>query len=129
MPSTKKSRRPVIALQRAYAEPTPADGYRVLVDHFWPRGRSKVALKLDVWAREVAPTPALIHWFGHDPERWEEFRRRYLKELGAPAMRQRLQELLAAAGPGRITLVYGARQEKENQAVVLREVLQAWPGG
>ncbi len=96
-----------------------------MVDRFWPRGRSKVELKLDDWARDLAPTPDLIHWYGHTPERWEEFRRRYRDELAVPAQRARMQALLAAAGKQRITLVYGARTPTENQAVVLREVLLA----
>jgi uncharacterized protein YeaO (DUF488 family) len=129
MPSKKNAEPRVISIQRAYEDAAPADGYRALVDHFWPRGRSKADLRLDVWAREVAPTPELIHWFAHDSERWEEFRRRYLKELSAPIMRERLQELLAAAGSRKITLVYGARSEWENQAVVLRDVLQAMERG
>jgi len=115
----------VIAIQRAYDAATPADGYRVLVDHFWPRGRSNADLHLDVWARDVAPTPELIRWFGHESERWEEFRRHYLEELAAPGMREKLEALLAASGSQKITLVYGARNELENQAVVLRDVLQA----
>lgn len=114
-----------IVIQRAYDDPTPHDGYRVLVDHFWPRGRSKDVLRLDEWARDIAPSAELIHWFGHDPARWDEFRERYRKELAEPAQRGRLQALLAAAGRQRMTLVYGARSETENQAVVLREVLVA----
>lgn len=112
-----------IVIQRAYEDPAPEDGYRVLVDHFWPRGRSKIVLKLDDWARDIAPSAELIHWFGHDPARWQEFRSRYRAELAEPEQRARVQALLAAAGKQRITLVYGARSETENQAVVLREVL------
>jgi uncharacterized protein YeaO (DUF488 family) len=115
----------VIAIRRAYDAATPTDGYRVLVDHFWPRGRSKADLHLDEWARDVAPTPELIRWFGHESQRWEEFRRRYLEELAAPGMREKLEALLAASGSQKITLVYGARNELENQAVVLRDVLLA----
>jgi uncharacterized protein YeaO (DUF488 family) len=126
--ATRKHPR-AIAIQRAYEEPGPTDGYRALVDHFWPRGRSKADLRLDVWAREVAPTPELIRWFGHEPERWDEFRRRYMEELATPALREKLRALLAAAGAQEITLVYGARNEEQNQAVVLREVLRAMAGG
>lgn len=122
---TKRSAVHDIVLQRAYDEPGAHDGYRVLVDHFWPRGRSKDALKLDEWVRELAPSRELIHWFGHDPARWNEFQRRYRAELAAPAQQQRLHALLVAAGTQRLTLVYGARSATENQAVVLREVLQA----
>ena len=114
-----------IALQRAYDDPTPHDGYRVLVDRYWPRGRSKDVLKLDEWARDLAPTTELIHWYGHEPSRWPEFRTRYTKELATPDQQARLHALLDAAGRQPITLVYGARTETENQAVVLREVLLA----
>ena len=114
-----------IELQRAYDAPTSQDGYRVLVDRFWPRGRSKDVLKLDEWARDLAPSADLIHWYGHVPERWGEFRRRYRSELAVPEQRERLRALLAAAGARRITLVYGARTETGNQAIVLREALQA----
>jgi uncharacterized protein YeaO (DUF488 family) len=124
MSATKSARAHTIAIQRAYDDPAADDGYRVLVDRFWPRGRSKAVLKLDEWARDLAPTAELIGWFGHDPARWEEFRRRYRAELAAPAQHERLQALLLAAGKQRITLVYGARSETENQAVVLREILE-----
>ncbi|MEB2284710.1 MAG: hypothetical protein B6D46_13595 [Polyangiaceae bacterium UTPRO1] len=122
MAAAKKRR---IAIQRAYEEPGARDGYRVLVDRHWPRGRSRAVLRLDEWAREIAPEPALIHWYGHVPERWPTFRKRYLSWLAAPGRQARLRALLAAAGRRPITLVYGARTETENQAVVLREALQA----
>lgn len=124
---TKRTPRDIV-LQRAYDDPTPHDGYRVLVDRFWPRGRSKDVLKLDDWARDLAPSADLIHWYGHAPERWEEFRLRYLAELAASEQRGRLHALLDAAGRRRITLVYGARTETGNQAVVLREALLATTG-
>jgi len=125
MSTAKKSAGRSIAIQRAYEDPANGDGYRVLVDHFWPRGRSKDVLKLDEWARDLAPSTELIHWFGHEPARWEEFRKRYQAELALPVQRERLRALLLAAGKRRLTLVYGARSEVENQAVVLREVLLA----
>lgn len=114
---------PDIRLQRAYDDPGANDGYRVLVDRFWPRGRRRDALRLDEWARDLAPEPALIQWFGHRPERWDEFRQRYGAWLDEPAQAQRLSELLRAAGDGVLTLVYGARSEMQNQAVVIREAL------
>lgn len=123
--TTKKASTRDIVLQRAYDDPTPHDGYRVLVDRFWPRGRSKDVLKLDEWARDLAPSADLVHWYGHVPERWPEFHKRYLAELGAAEQRERMHALLAAAGKQRITLVYGARTPTENQAVVLREALLA----
>lgn len=123
MSSRKSTTQRDIVLQRAYEEPTAHDGYRVLVDHFWPRGRSKEVLKLDEWARELGASAELIHWYGHVHARWPEFHRRYRQELATPAQRQRMHALLDAAGKQRITLVFGARTETENQAVVLREVL------
>jgi len=125
MSRAKKPGQREIAIQRAYDDPTPDDGYRVLVDRFWPRGRSKAVLKLDAWLRELAPNAELIHWFSHEPTRWEEFRKRYRAELDTPEQREHLLALLDAAGPGRLTLVYGAHDEVHNQAVVLRELLEA----
>jgi uncharacterized protein YeaO (DUF488 family) len=124
MSATKSARAHTIAIQRAYDDPAADDGYRVLVDRFWPRGRSKAVLKLDEWARDVAPSAELIGWFGHDPVRWEEFCKRYRAELALPAQRERLRAPLHASGRQRITLVYGARSDTENQAVVLRDVLE-----
>lgn len=114
---------PDIRLRRAYDDPGANDGYRVLVDRYWPRGRSRDALKLDEWARDLAPEPALIQWFGHKPERWDEFRQRYGAWLDVPAQLQQLAGLLRAADDGVLTLVYGARNETQNQAVVIREAL------
>lgn len=125
--ASAKPRR-TIAIQRAYEDPGARDGYRVLVDRHWPRGRSREALELDEWVREIAPEPELIRWYGHVPERWPEFRKRYRAWLAAPARRARLRDLLASAGRRRITLIYGARTETENQAVVLREALLALEG-
>lgn len=113
-----------IAIKRAYEDPLPADGYRVLVDRMWPRGRSKEVMAIDEWAREVAPTTALRKWFGHDPKRWDDFQERYLAELGAPEQQERLSALVAAAGKRPITLIYGAKDEEHNQAVVLRGLLE-----
>jgi uncharacterized protein YeaO (DUF488 family) len=112
-----------IVIQRAYEEPGEHDGYRVLVDRVWPRGRSKETLKLDEWLRDIAPSAELRKWFGHDPERWAEFQRRYRAELATDEMRTLLQQLLSDAGSQRITLVYSARDEEHNQAIVLRDVL------
>jgi len=123
MIARKKAAQSSIAIRRAYDEPTPRDGYRVLVDRFWPRGRSKEVLVLDEWARDLAPSRPLTTWFHHEHARWEDFRTRYHAELADPSQQERLQALLAAAGRRRITRVYGARSETENQAVVLREAL------
>ncbi len=112
-----------ILVKRAYEPAEPGDGYRVLVDRVWPRGRSRSQLAIDEWAREIAPSTELRKWFGHDAKRWREFRERYVEELQAAEQRRRLQQLLAAAGHGPMTLVYGAKDTEHNQAVVLRAVL------
>jgi uncharacterized protein YeaO (DUF488 family) len=112
-----------ILIMRAYEDPTPDDGYRVLVDRIWPRGRSKETLALDQWARELAPSTELRKWFGHAPERWEVFQQRYRGELEEPAQQARMHGLLTDAHGRTITLVYGAKDETFNQAVVLRDVL------
>lgn len=110
-------------MKRAYEPPAPDDGIRVLVDRVWPRGRSREALALAGWERDVAPSDELRRWFGHDPGRWDAFRRRYRVELETPDRQAALARLAALARTGTLTLVYGAADEDHNQAVVLREVL------
>ena len=116
-----------ISIKRAYDEATPDDGYRVLVDRVWPRGRSRASLALAGWAKDLAPSTKLRQWFGHDPKRWQAFQDRYRDELASPAQIARMRELLGAAGKGKgpLTLVYGAKDEEHNQAAVLRDVLSA----
>jgi uncharacterized protein YeaO (DUF488 family) len=115
-----------VRLKRAYEPPAPADGTRILVDRLWPRGVSKAVAAIDQWAKEVAPSSELRKWFGHDPERWPEFRRRYAAEL-----REHVEELGALrdrANKGPVTLVYSAHDEEHNDAVVLRDILLSrWP--
>jgi len=109
-----------VQLKRAYAPPEPSDGFRVLVDRLWPRGLKKADAAIDLWLRDVAPSSELRRWFGHRPDRWAEFRDRYRAELkGNPALAQ-----LRGLGPGRITLVYAAKDETHNQARVLLDILQ-----
>ncbi len=109
-------------MKRAYDPPARSDGYRVLIDRLWPRGVSREKADLDEWDRELAPSAELRKWFGHDPERFEEFRRRYVDELRD--QRPRLSELRRRARAGTLTLVYGARDSEHNDAVVLAEVLR-----
>ncbi len=111
-----------VRLKRAYEDAAAADGYRVLVDRLWPRGVSRSEARLDAWERELAPSAELRRWFGHDPDRFEEFRRRYVEELGG--QRPRLTALRRRARQGTLTLVYGARDTEHNDAVVLAEVLR-----
>jgi uncharacterized protein YeaO (DUF488 family) len=113
-----------VMIKRAYQEPEPSDGYRVLVDRLWPRGVKKEHLKLDEWAKELAPSADLRKWFGHDPARWEEFRGRYKEELSSPERRELLATLSDRSQWGPITLIYGARDEDHNGAIVVKEVLE-----
>jgi uncharacterized protein YeaO (DUF488 family) len=113
-----------ISIKRAYEPAEPTDGHRVLVDRLWPRGRSREELHLDEWARELAPSPELRRWFGHDPARWQEFRRRYREELRRPEASAALARLAERAASGRVTLVYGARDTEHNGALVLAELLR-----
>lgn len=114
----------MVRIKRAYEEPSRNDGYRVLVDRLWPRGVKKEALRLDLWAKDLAPSPALRRWFGHEPDRFREFARRYHAELRADPARALLGELTQRAARGVVTLVYGARDEQHNGAVVLRDAIE-----
>jgi uncharacterized protein YeaO (DUF488 family) len=108
-------------LKRAYEPASPDDGVRVLVDRLWPRGVRKEKAEVARWMKEIAPSSELRQWFGHDPERWPEFRRRYAMELRQHAAE--LEELRGLAREDTLTLVFSARDEEHNDAVVLREVL------
>lgn len=110
-----------VRLKRAYEKPDRADGARILVDRLWPRGIGKADAQLDRWAKEIAPSSALRKWFGHDPARWAEFRRRYAEEIRQHP--DELAQLRSLARKGPITLVYSAHDELHNDAVVLRELL------
>jgi uncharacterized protein YeaO (DUF488 family) len=113
-----------VRIKRAYEEPAASDGRRVLVDRLWPRGTRKEALALEAWMKDVGPSDELRRWFGHDPSRFEAFAARYREELREPPMSERLDELVELAKKGRLTLVYGAKDELHNQAVVLRDRIQ-----
>ena len=108
--------------KRVYDAAERADGYRLLTDHVWPRGVSRERAKLDEWARELAPSDELRRWFNHVPDRFAEFRSRYRGELQSYA--EKLDELRDRAGEGRVTIVYAARDEQHNNAVVLAELLR-----
>ena len=110
-----------LRLKRAYEPAAAEDGVRILVDRLWPRGLSKAKAALDDWMKDIAPTTELRQWFGHDPARWAEFQRRYRAELREHA--EQLDHIRALAKTRTITLVYGARDEVHNDAVVLRDVL------
>ncbi|HEX5237970.1 MAG TPA: DUF488 domain-containing protein [Sphingomicrobium sp.] len=110
-----------VVLKRAYEPPEKSDGRRILVDRLWPRGVSKAEADLDQWIKEIAPSAELRTWFGHDPRRWDEFRQRYRAELAQHL--ETLKGLRRRAREGRITLVYSAKDEAHNDAVVLRNVI------
>lgn len=110
-----------VRLKRAYAVPSDDDGTRVLIDRLWPRGVKKANAAIDYWIKDLSPSTELRKWFGHDPFRWEEFRRRFVLELGQRD--DQLSRLRDLARHGRITLVYAAHDERHNDAVVLRDVL------
>ena len=116
-----------IRLKRAYDPPESADGKRILVDRLWPRGVSKSQVKLDDWLKDIAPSNELRKWFGHDPDRWTEFCRRYRAELEGHS--DMLNDLRRLAREGTLTLIYAARDEAHNEAVVLRNVLLGRPDG
>ncbi|MNT01868.1 hypothetical protein D3C72_1363530 [compost metagenome] len=110
-----------VLLKRAYEPAAPEDGQRVLVDRLWPRGVSKEKAAIDLWLKEIAPSTALRQWFNHDPALWEEFQRRYRAELDANGeVVGQLKDVIRA---GKTTLVYGAKDEARNDAVVLAEYL------
>lgn len=115
------TRTPQIRIKRAYDRPSAEDGTRVLVDRLWPRGVKKNGAAIDRWFRDVAPSAELRRWFGHDASRWEEFQRRYRTELKQHG--KELDELRQLARAGTLTLVFAARDEEHNDAVVLRDVL------
>ena len=110
-----------VQLKRAYDPPSPRDGTRILVDRLWPRGVKKAKARIDLWLNDAAPSTALRQWFGHDPARWNEFRRRYRAELKHQP--EAMAQLRTLARQGRITIVFGARDERRNQAFVLRSLL------
>jgi uncharacterized protein YeaO (DUF488 family) len=110
-----------VKLKRAYETPTADDGTRILIDRLWPRGITKERAAIDQWMKDISPSTELRKWFGHDPARWDEFRRRYSKEVHQHA--KLLDQLRSLAREGPITLVYSAHDEKHNDAVELRELI------
>lgn len=112
----------MIKTKRVYEKSAKDDGTRVLVDRLWPRGISKKAATIDQWLREVAPSDELRKWFGHDPSKWEGFKRRYIQELeGKKDLKKKLQDISRI---GTLTLVYSAKDEMHNQAIALKEFLE-----
>jgi uncharacterized protein YeaO (DUF488 family) len=115
---------PDIRVRRVYDDPVPEDGTRVLVDRVWPRGLRKAAARLDDWAKDVAPSRELRTWYGHDPAKFGEFRRRYTAELAQPGPQAALGRLRALAAKGPVTLLTATRDIGISQAAVLAQLLQ-----
>lgn len=118
---SRKAKAASVKLKRAYDPSSANDGKRILIDRLWPRGLKKADAAIDEWMKDVAPSATLRKWFGHDPARWPEFRRRYLRELGQH--HEEVDRLRTLARQGPITLVFAARDEAHNDAVVLKELL------
>jgi uncharacterized protein YeaO (DUF488 family) len=117
----------MIRTKRAYEPAEPEDGYRVLVERLWPRGLTKARAALDLWAKDVSPSPALRTWYGHDPARFAEFAVRYRKELAAAPAQAILADLRRRGARGTVTLVYAARDEEHNSAVLVLGELKRAP--
>lgn len=116
-----------LRIKRIYEAPATEDGYRVLVDRLWPRGLAKEKAAVDRWLRELAPSTGLRQWYGHDPARWDEFRRRYFAELAVAPAAAAVDELRALVDAHRpLTLLYSSREEELNNAVALRDYLLRW---
>jgi uncharacterized protein YeaO (DUF488 family) len=113
-----------IKIKRVYDPLEKADGTRILVDRLWPRGLSKEKARLDEWLKEIAPSDELRHWFGHKPERWEEFQKRYRQELRAAERQEQLRHLRGLARQGAVTLLFAAKDDKRNNATVLDNVIR-----
>lgn len=111
----------MLKIKRAYEAPDAGDGIRVLVDRLWPRGLTKVKAKVALWPKEISPSTALRTWYGHEPAKWAEFKRRYFKEIKG---RPEIADLLGKAARGTVTLVYGSRETRYNNAEALKEYLE-----
>ena len=112
----------MIKIKRIYEPPAEDDGFRILVDRLWPRGLSKKEAKIDLWLKDIAPSNELRKWYSHDPEKWGEFKKRYLKEM-AP-LKEPIDLLLKKANEGTVTFLFSSKEEKLNNAVALKEFFE-----
>jgi uncharacterized protein YeaO (DUF488 family) len=112
----------MIKIKRIYDQPSAKDGFRILVDRMWPRGLSKARAKVDLWLREIAPSSELRKWYGHDPEKWGEFKNRYFKEIEKKG--GELDLIINKAREGPVTFLFSSREEKLNNAVALKQFLE-----
>jgi uncharacterized protein YeaO (DUF488 family) len=111
-----------IHIKRAYEPPDDADGLRILVDRLWPRGISKEKAKIDFWPKEIAPSNELRKWYGHDPDKWTEFKERYFSELDAHP--EQVDALLEYVRKGNVTFVYSSTEQQFNNAIALKEYIE-----
>jgi uncharacterized protein YeaO (DUF488 family) len=118
----------MISVKRIYEAADPADGHRVLVDRLWPRGLTREGARIDEWLKEIAPSPELRQWYSHEVEKWPEFVKRYRRELASPENGERLNHLAELGRRGTVTLLFAARDERHNSAIVLRDALKARGG-
>lgn len=114
----------MVRLKRAYETVEPDDGRRVLVERLWPRGLRKERAHFDDWLKDIAPSDSLRKWFHHDPARWDEFKRRYARELEADAAHAALDDLVRRASSETVTLIYSAHDEEHNNAVILKTMIE-----
>lgn len=115
-----------IKLKRVYEAPEREDGFRVLVDRLWPRGVSKSSAQIELWLKEIAPSNELRKWYSHDPAKWDEFRKRYFQELDNHP--EEVEQLNKCVSLGTVTLVFSSKEQKLNNAVALKEYLEAARG-
>jgi uncharacterized protein YeaO (DUF488 family) len=112
----------MIYIKRAYEPASPKDGSRILIDRLWPRGLSKEKIKIKLWLKDIAPSEELREWFGHDPEKWAMFKKKYFTELKAKTAD--IDIIKKASHQGRTTLIYAAKDEAHNNAVALKDFLE-----
>ncbi len=112
----------MLKIKRVYEEPAKEDGFRILVDRLWPRGLTKEKAKVDLWLKDIAPSDALRKWYQHDPEKWQEFMRRYFSEL--KGKKESLDLIQSKVQKGTVTLLFGSKEERINKAHALKEYLQ-----
>jgi uncharacterized protein YeaO (DUF488 family) len=113
-----------VKIKRAYDKPDADDGVRILVDGLWPRGLSKAELKIEKWEKEIAPSKELRNWYGHEPEKWPEFRKRFRTELAKSPRKEALERLTEIAEKGDLTLVFGTRDAEHSNAAVIAEMIE-----
>jgi uncharacterized protein YeaO (DUF488 family) len=111
----------MIKLKRAYEKPSKDDGFRILVERLWPRGLAKQRAAVDMWLKDISPSPELRKWYGHDPDRWQEFQKRYWKELRQK--KEPIKQLKQKVRAGTVTFIYAAKDEEHNSALALKRFL------